>query len=54
VQVIIIILEPCALNAEFHRISYLDLVKFHYFINTTERREGLGVKGGPQERLKIG
>jgi hypothetical protein len=36
----IIPLEPCALNAEFS-ISYWDLIKFPYFVVTTER----GVRG---------
>jgi hypothetical protein len=42
-KVTIISLEPCALNADFHSISFPDLVKFPYFMGTPERR-GLGWK----------
>jgi hypothetical protein len=42
----IITLEPCTLNAEFqHFISYWDLIKFPYFVDTTERGD-MGWKRG--------
>jgi hypothetical protein len=56
VQVTIIPLEPCALNAEIQHfvlsfsISYRDLIKFPYFADTTKR----GVKRRPNERVKPG
>jgi hypothetical protein len=41
----IISLEPCALKAEFqHFISYLNLIKFPYFADTTEREKDRGWK----------
>jgi len=34
----IISLESCALNADFQSISFPDLIKFPYFMDTSERR----------------
>jgi hypothetical protein len=42
----IITLEHCALNAEFFIISYPDLIKFPYFVDTTEREDRGGESRG--------
>jgi hypothetical protein len=51
----IISLEPCALNAEFqHFISYWDLIKFHYFADTAERKRDTGWKTALRTVLRQG
>jgi hypothetical protein len=47
IYTIAIIFEPCALNAKF-QYFILRLIKFHYFVDTTER-EDRGWKGAQRK-----
>ncbi len=46
----IISLEPCALNVEFS-ISFPDLIKFPYFMDTAETR--VWGEGRPKDRVSL-
>jgi hypothetical protein len=48
----IITLEPCACKAEFEHFTLRDLIKFTYFVDTTEREER--GESRPKDRVKTG
>ncbi len=49
----IITLEPCGLNAQTFHISYRDLIKFHYFVDPSERGDRGGRQGDFRDNFTV-